>query len=51
MSIHDASGRQVEDAVHETSLRDVEMTAPSASKVIDPFLVAFEEPFDADNPK
>ena len=51
MSSHDTADHQNDDAVHQTFPRDVEMTTPPACKDIDPFLVTFEEPFDADNPK
>lgn len=51
MSTENASNQQLEDAIHPVSPEDIEMTAKAAAKDLDPFLVTFEEPFDAENPK
>lgn len=51
MSDNNAANEQTDDAVHPISRRDTELTNSAVTKDVDPFLVTFEEPFDAENPK
>lgn len=50
MSSNDTTNQNIEDAVNPIPAHDIELAAVPPGKDIDPYLVAFDEPFDSDNP-